>query len=439
MQIKQVFIILLAITTLTLSTTGNTADLDTSPIKRREQPRGLYSYTAPYNEGNKHRIGIFPSSIAQMTTSFPESNLIDGVIFLLHWSIINPEPNTLRWDIIDNALEFWSQKGKKVAFVISPIGSHIQLSAELGGGVKGPTPNWVLKNVATFISESPIIIDGKREMRKLEFPEYTNPEFLNYYFNFLRKFSERYDSDKRIAFMRIFAGYNGEEVASVNGGKGGYPADFEYNSWLIFQNYLVDKHIEILKRTPLEIDLALTGRTYKNPKNEEMHRTIIDKSIIKFVDKLCELDIAIGNNGLDSNTIEILNDKTASATRIFSLLEYASKKNGFITLETKSPPNEKNMLNTDNIFMAITRINPDRVNVFGSHVSVSDFTNNKHIFNYASSASENRSNIKKTMNPSLHNKNRLLLIKLRKHINERPTKSSGMQKSTAPKQAVSKP
>lgn len=363
--------VVLTTITLLLSTACYPVRSDSESNHRRPQPKGLYSYVAPYSENGQPRIGIFPTSTEQMTTLFPESDLIDGVVLLLHWSILNPQPNIMRWDIIEHVLNYWHKKNKTVSFVISPVGSYVQMSKEFGGELTGATPNWVLKRINTFRSKTSVVIDGRKETRELEFPEYMNNAFLNYYFDFLREFSTKYDRDERIAFVRIFSGYNGEEVASVNGGNGGFPRNFTYDNWLRFQNSLVDTHTKIFQSTPLEIDLALTGRMYNNRSRKQFGGKPSNQQILDFVDKLCQQNIAIGNNGLNSDTIDMLTNKGERTTQIFDILKYAKNKQNTITIETKSPPTSNDMLDTDKILAAIKQLQPDRINVFGAHIAAS--------------------------------------------------------------------
>jgi len=110
---------------------------------------------------------------------------------------------------------------------------------------------------------------------------------------------------------------------------------------------------------------------YNNRSRKQFGGKPSNQQILDFVDKLCQQNIAIGNNGLNSDTIDMLTNKGERTTQIFDILKYAKNKQNTITIETKSPPTSNDMLDTDKILAAIKQLQPDRINVFGAHIAAS--------------------------------------------------------------------
>lgn len=125
-----------------------------------------------------------------------------GVAYMrMSWADVEPVEGEYNWSIIDTNIEAAAAKGLKFATGFSTVVLNRATSYTQG------TPLWLFEKGAKYTEE----LDGK-----LKVPVWNDPVFMEYYQRFANAFCERYNDDKRIAFVDIRSYGNWGEWNFVN-------------------------------------------------------------------------------------------------------------------------------------------------------------------------------------------------------------------------------
>jgi len=108
----------------------------------------------------------------------------------LAWSYLEPEEGKFNWDIIDEVIERWTKRDRRVSFRIS--------CKETGEEQAWATPEWVAK--AGCKGEFTGVHGGHAGCFE---PDYGDPIFLEKFGNFMRAFGERYNGKPWLEFVDI--------------------------------------------------------------------------------------------------------------------------------------------------------------------------------------------------------------------------------------------
>ena len=147
----------------------------------------------------------------------------------IYWIFIEPEQGKYRWDIIDRALEYASERGQTLMLSLMPYGSSLQ---------SNDVPPWYRKMVGdetTFKHSSPV---------NKWFVDPEDPRYLEHYGKLIRTFGERYDGHPALESvdMRIVGAW----------GEGGGTELLETNTAMA----LMDLYLESFTKTPIKLLLT---------------------------------------------------------------------------------------------------------------------------------------------------------------------------------------
>ncbi len=108
------------------------------------------------------------------------------------WFMLEPEEGKYNWKPIDDFLEKWDERGGRCAFGVMAVASSSSNYSEY------ITPKWVFDAGAKSLYIT--YADG----RKQHIPQsWSDPVFMEKVFNFAKALAERYDGDRRIAYIDI--------------------------------------------------------------------------------------------------------------------------------------------------------------------------------------------------------------------------------------------
>src|SRR5579863_1914412 len=119
----------------------------------------LFFYPPPYRLADG---GVISSPVAvnpgQVAEEFPDIAEMSGVVIAVYWSRLCPEEQRCDFTLIDHALDYWGRRGKKVVLSVVTVGHPMTVSRSGIRSLETPTPNWLLRRVATFKMEAPPIV-----------------------------------------------------------------------------------------------------------------------------------------------------------------------------------------------------------------------------------------------------------------------------------------
>src|SRR4030043_409700 len=120
---------------------------------------------------------------------------MDHVYIRLSWAYLEPEEGKLSWDIIDDIINEWTERGLKISFRISCRETSTDRIEQ-----QFATPKWVMEAGAKgdyYIRGETVGPDGPWE------PVFDDPVFLEKLENFLRVFAARYDGKSWLRYVDI--------------------------------------------------------------------------------------------------------------------------------------------------------------------------------------------------------------------------------------------
>ncbi len=124
---------------------------------------------------------------------FTNHELLDGVIIIVPWSVVEPSPDNYDFSKIDNLVNIWYKAGKSVVLRIITYGQK--------GGNK-VTPKWVFEKVSYIEFHS-----KKRGVVRI--PKVWDNKFLEIYSHYIKKLSEHYNDDPKVKYIEIGIGHIG--------------------------------------------------------------------------------------------------------------------------------------------------------------------------------------------------------------------------------------
>ncbi len=173
--------------------------------------------------------------------------MLDHIYLRLAWGYLELEEGNIQWSLLDEVIDRWTAKGKKVAFRIT--------CKETNKKLPYATPKWVFDAGAkgTWVKEC------------ME-PEYGDPIFLEKLENFHKAFAERYDNRDDVIYVDIGSYGDWGEGHTVPSSGIDWPVD------------VVKKHMDIYlrcyKNTQLIISDDVVGS--RDTGTEEEKREILD-------------------------------------------------------------------------------------------------------------------------------------------------------------------
>ena len=188
---------------------------------------------------------------------------MDHVYIRLSWAYLEPEEGKFNWDIIDNIINKWTEKGLKISFRISCKETSTDRIEQ-----QFATPKWVMEAGAkgNYYRRGEIVgPDGPWE------PVFDDPIFLEKLENFLRVFAARYDGKSWLRYV---------DIGSIGDWGEGHTSSGSKINYTIEQKKI---HIDLYRKYFQKTQLIISDDfvyTVKNPENREpLHQYVIQHGI----------------------------------------------------------------------------------------------------------------------------------------------------------------
>jgi hypothetical protein len=303
----------------------------------------------------------------QITSEFPTNKEMSGVVLIVYWSTLCPTQAHCDFSIIQNTLDYWAQRQKKVVLSVATVGFPMQAVGSPSGFVNA-TPDWLLDEVRTFTEPSRTISSTiPAPQVSTRFPSYFDPRFVGAVRQLVQEIS-RFDGHRALAQVRISTGLLGEDNPSVDGYRSRDP-EFTERRWIEYSKGLLSIYERYFRKTQLELDIGYVSWA----------RVLADSTAREeadaFIDQLISDHIFIAFNGLDSNTDKALGAEDASGAlrgpaRSIRYLLAAKSHGESIGLEASGPIYVPKMQDASAIAEAIRKISPNRLVLFGTDAGI---------------------------------------------------------------------
>ncbi|MEF2246093.1 DUF4832 domain-containing protein [Paenibacillus sp. IITD108] len=126
---------------------------------------------------------------AGRTGTYPE---VGNVAVLTHWGELEPVEGQYDWALLDQAINYWSNLGKRIHFRISTDAMMIS-----GYGYAKSVPEWLFDEYGVPYQER---FD---QGYSFKLPDYTHPVFMKKLETFLIAFADRYKNDARLDIVDL--------------------------------------------------------------------------------------------------------------------------------------------------------------------------------------------------------------------------------------------
>lgn len=154
-----------------------------------------------------------------------------------NWSDIEPEEGVYNWELIDDKIQEYANKGKKYAFGIMNVNTT--------SNKQYITPQWVFQNGAKGeLKEITYTYNDEIYVKNQMIPDWKDKIFLEKVSDFIKVLAERYDGNPNIAYIDIRSYGNwGEQHLGVIGG--------EDLSAYELQKLYIEEYMKYFKKTLL--------------------------------------------------------------------------------------------------------------------------------------------------------------------------------------------
>jgi hypothetical protein len=293
---------LLAFDSQSKSSSGRASDA--LPAERGGHFLGeLYFYPIVTNDSFLHEFD--PDWIVKdATVRFPRVEEMSGVSIIIYWAQLCPVKKRCNFAMIDQILAYWGKLGKKVVLCVSTMGAPIERFHGDHHEFVSATPDWVLKETATFQSDSNNFIGiygdwkdmAKNPRYKFVFPRYDDSRFVREVKKLVDSLGERYDGNPAIAYMRIGIGKSGEDNPYGRVGM----AWFTNHLWINFSREVTQYYLASFHKTRLEFDVLWTGIVVAGAKTATPITPNEQKEAQEFIDYVASKNIFIAFNGISN-------------------------------------------------------------------------------------------------------------------------------------------
>lgn len=324
----------------------------------------VFFYPSAYVDQGRLMDGVMATSLQQVTALSPVSDLFDGLLLMVPWSILEPEPGMIRYDILDRTLEFWHERGKTVILNIGAFGFRIETGGEWGGkpGVlTGWTPEWVMERCRTHEYPNARLLYNTREERgPTRHPDFRDENFVKLYSEFIAAIGKRYDGDPRIEYVRAGTGMMGEEHPLFAQGPENLFAGYTHELWYGYVKQVLAAYLAAFPNSRMALDLSWAGHPYQDEINGGR------QAVESVLDAMAANQVVLGYNGWGGLPLSEL--KSQLRTSMGEILRSYRARGGSVALETGGPPGANNrfrMQDTEAMLDWCRELNPVYVNFMG--------------------------------------------------------------------------
>lgn len=246
----------------------------------------LFLYPIPYRFSDGQTLDSPQTmTVAQITRKMPELRIADGVVLMVYWSTLCPEPGRCNFSLINQTIRYWGLKHKQVVLDVVTIGFPIWGPS----GVETATPRWVLSQVRTYQWKTRLL--GKHGQSIMAtMPDFTDNRFLVDIQDLLKGLHQ-FDGNKSLSQIRIATGLMGEDNPLI-GPMMKSAAGFSEQSWLEYCEKLTVLYYKEFPHTQLEFDIgrlswmAALGSTKDRSSIEEFLQSLLIHHVMLAFDGL---------------------------------------------------------------------------------------------------------------------------------------------------------
>jgi len=263
--------------------------------------RELYFYPTAPRESLLREFD--PDQIVKdATVNFPRIDEMSGVSIIVYWAQLCPRKGRCNFSMIDQILEYWGTLGKKVVLCVATTGAPIEKVESGRVQFVSATPDWILREISTFQSDSNNFIGVYRDWRamannpqyKFNFPRYDDQRFLREVKHLVRELGKRYDGNHAIAYMRIGTGKSGEDNPYGRIGQDW----FTNHLWIEYSRKVKEYYLANFRKTHLEFDVLWMAIVAAGVRNATPITSSEQKEAQRFIDDLVSKRIFIAYNGV---------------------------------------------------------------------------------------------------------------------------------------------
>jgi len=346
----------------------------------------LYFYPAPYKLSDGSMMpSILAVSAEHLTTLFPEIKEMDGVVLMVSWAQLCPSLDHCDFSMIDQVLDYWHAKGKKVILNLSTMGPPVKVIENGTARFENETPDWVLKDINTYPAHTGTIgvIHGMEVIKGVShidtiFPSVFDPRFVSYITGIVQALGKKYDGNPTLSYVRISIGKVGEDHPLPPEGEGllAYKKipGFTVMNWINYCKNITEIYQNAFHKSQLEFDIGFLPAAYAKISNPG-ERAATDQ----FMQYLNDSHIFIAFNGLESDEIDYWNAAGASDPRVSGSIEalhfllQAKSQGNHIGLEEHGPMTNPKMQDIPSLAKVINNVGPDRLVLFGLDAGVINY------------------------------------------------------------------
>jgi hypothetical protein len=332
--------------------------------------KGVFCYPDTYMESGQRWPGLVARDVDHVTTRIPLHPIVDGAVWILYWSVLEPEPGQYRWDLVDRVLAYWYERGKRVVLNIATEAIPVSFAEEFGGDIRDACPGWLSALGAAWLSQVECNVMGLDQPapRGRHIPLPWDPVYRERYSRLIAEMGRRYDGHPALEFVRIGTGHIGEETFPFYVTRN-YPenvleqaraAGWTPERWYDSVLEICDFHRAAFRKTPLSINLIMAGYLYKDPEHFMQADRLLHYCLAH--------GIMMGNNGLRNVTIEDIENVESSPRATYWLLAQFSALGARVENEFFGPPGNPQMNDPRRIYRALLRTRPAYLNMFGPTV-----------------------------------------------------------------------
>jgi hypothetical protein len=347
-----------------LVSTALAARADAAPPSNEPAARPLiFQYVTPYDDHGVKLASVEVLSPEQMTVDAAQNPLFDGITLILPWSKLEPTEGQIDASILDQAIDYWGKKGKKIVLNVAPVTFPTELGSTWGGQMDNGVPKWVMARCEKHVVKTRLLVSPEEKQGPFAMPCPWDPQFKKAYYDFVARLGRKYDGNPVLAAVRIGMGMEGEEQYLIP------DIGFTNQKWYRYVTGAVKAYLAAFTRTPLEIDLSWAGYAEIGSQKGRLAKFNIGGADKPDVDALMTLlkqnHLTVGNNGWRGSE-----GYDPSVTSIMSLLENYRAGGNATSLEVGGAFHNPRMWDTAELLRKARLISPSRINFMGDTASI---------------------------------------------------------------------
>jgi len=300
--------------------------------------------------------GSMALDLAQITTEIMLPPEGAGVALSFFWDHISRAPGEYDYSMIDQALEYWGRRGKKVIVSVATFGFEYRANGETDP-LRTPTPDWVMQRVSTYRHQTRVLgAIGEPDVDAI-YPDFRDERFVALGAELAHRLGARYDGNPTIAQWRIATGMGGEDNSAV--GNLNHPmANYNEAEWVTYTERAVQPFYDAFRRTELEFDIGRLSAIAR------LGNGAMKQRVQRQIDDLRAHNVLFAFDGLQTASLDGMRNPKSPVNLVFEELRNYQAAGGQIGLEAVSPFFNSRMRDADAMLEVVSAMKPKRLVFF---------------------------------------------------------------------------